>query len=111
MVWDDRNSPFIRFAQTAIQGKYDDSPVFMGPVRAMVSKVDKEERGVGMQNFRYSPAWDEFVHIVSIHTVCTDKGAQSRVTHPLELCTFWDLSCVTGQYVQFAPYVTRSKFA
>lgn len=40
----------------------------MGLVRAMVTKVDKEERGVGMQNFRYSPAWDEFIHIVKIHS-------------------------------------------
>ena len=40
----------------------------MGLVRAMVTKVDKEEHSVGMQNFQYSPSWDEFVHIISIHS-------------------------------------------
>ncbi|TFY73791.1 hypothetical protein EWM64_g10221 [Hericium alpestre] len=34
----------------------------------MVSKLDREERGVGMQNFRYSPSYDEFIHIVSIQS-------------------------------------------
>ncbi|EEB98037.1 hypothetical protein MPER_02529 [Moniliophthora perniciosa FA553] len=34
----------------------------------MVQKIDRKERGVGMQNFQYAPAWDEFVHIVKIHS-------------------------------------------
>jgi len=34
----------------------------------MVQKVDKEERGIGMQNFNYAPAWDEFIHIVALHS-------------------------------------------
>jgi len=49
------------------KGKYDNSAVFLGLICAMVTKVDKEEHGVGMQNFAYAPAWDEFVHIISIH--------------------------------------------
>ncbi|KAJ7506346.1 hypothetical protein B0H11DRAFT_1707260 [Mycena galericulata] len=34
----------------------------------MVMKTDKLERGVGMQNFKYLPAWDEICHIVQIHS-------------------------------------------
>lgn len=34
----------------------------------MVQKHDREERGFGMQNFHYAPAWDEFSHILSIHS-------------------------------------------
>ncbi|KAK7023575.1 hypothetical protein VNI00_016661 [Paramarasmius palmivorus] len=34
----------------------------------MVQKIDQKERGVGMQNFQYAPAWDEFIHIVKIHS-------------------------------------------
>lgn len=34
----------------------------------MVSKLDRDERGVGLQNFHYPPAYDEFVHIVKIHS-------------------------------------------
>lgn len=31
-------------------------------------KQDKEPRGVGMQNFKYAPAYDEFMHIIHIHS-------------------------------------------
>lgn len=34
----------------------------------MVQTVDRKERGVGSQNFKYHPAWDEFVNIMSIHS-------------------------------------------
>lgn len=51
-----------------MKGDYDDCEVFLGLVHAMVQKNDRDSRGVGMQNFLYAPAWDEFVHIVSIHS-------------------------------------------
>ncbi|KAJ7577185.1 hypothetical protein C8J56DRAFT_798958 [Mycena floridula] len=65
---DDKNSPFLRFAMGAVMGDYDDYDVFLGLVHAMVRKVDKEKRGVGMQNFDYAPAWDEFINIVHVHS-------------------------------------------
>lgn len=34
----------------------------------MVEKHDREERGVGMQNFRYAPAWDEYAHLLAIES-------------------------------------------
>jgi hypothetical protein len=43
-------------------------------------------------------------------TVRTGNGARSRVTHPAELCTFWDLSCVTARHVQLAPEVCHTFF-
>jgi hypothetical protein len=65
---DAKNSPFIRFAEGAPEGKYQGYGVFTALVEAMVTKVDKEERGVGMQNFTFAPAWDEFVALVSIQS-------------------------------------------
>ncbi|KAF9061584.1 hypothetical protein BDP27DRAFT_1182177, partial [Rhodocollybia butyracea] len=59
------DSIYTRFAQGAIAGKYDDCGVFLGLLDAMVKKQDKEERGVGMQNFQYRPDWDQFMHIAS----------------------------------------------
>lgn len=59
-------TPCIQFATGVLQGKYRDLRVFTGLVEAMVSRVAREERGVGMQNFKYSPAWDEFVHILKL---------------------------------------------
>jgi DNA gyrase/topoisomerase IV subunit A len=61
-------SPFVKFAQGALEGKYDSDKVFLGLIQAMVEKVDRTERGVGMQNFAYAPAWDEFTHIVALHS-------------------------------------------
>ncbi|KAJ3770857.1 hypothetical protein FB446DRAFT_646265 [Lentinula raphanica] len=64
----DKQSVFLKFAQGAVEGKYKDDEVFLGLVHAMVNKIDRKDRGVGMQNFTYTPAWDEFAHIVSIHS-------------------------------------------
>ncbi|KAJ6616541.1 hypothetical protein B0H10DRAFT_2390685 [Mycena sp. CBHHK59/15] len=55
---DAKNTPCIRYAQGVLEGKYNDQ-VFSGLVEAMVTKIDREERGVGMQNFDHAPAWDE----------------------------------------------------
>lgn len=34
----------------------------------MVTKHDREERGVGLQNFTYAPAWEEMSHLLQIHS-------------------------------------------
>ncbi|KAJ7827971.1 hypothetical protein B0H14DRAFT_3719732 [Mycena olivaceomarginata] len=54
-----KTTPCVRYAQGALSGKYNND-VFNGLVEAMVTKADKEERGVGMQNFKYAPAYEEF---------------------------------------------------
>lgn len=57
----------MRYAQGALSGKYDNE-VFNGLLQAMVTKHDKNERGVGMQNFSYVPAWEEMCHLARIHS-------------------------------------------
>jgi hypothetical protein len=34
----------------------------------MVSKQDRDKRGVGMQGFYYAPGLTEFAHIINIHS-------------------------------------------
>ena len=51
----------------ALSGKYSNN-VFNGLLQAMVSKHDREERGVGLQNFSYTPAWEELCHIIRIQS-------------------------------------------
>ncbi|PPQ87311.1 hypothetical protein CVT25_002061 [Psilocybe cyanescens] len=46
----------------ALSGKYNNQ-VFNGLLEAMVTKYEKEEHGVHMQNFYYAPAWEEMCHI------------------------------------------------
>ncbi|KAJ7712478.1 hypothetical protein B0H14DRAFT_3018370 [Mycena olivaceomarginata] len=76
---DAKNTPCIKFAQGTLQGKYTEFGVFGGLVEAMVMKTDKLERGVGMQNFKYPPAWDELSHIVQIHSPTAARALRQHL--------------------------------
>ena len=65
---DAKTTPCIKYALGVLGGKYDNMNVFTGLVKAMVSKTDREQRGVGMQNFHYPPAYDEFMHCLKIQS-------------------------------------------
>ncbi|TFK77245.1 hypothetical protein BDN72DRAFT_953706 [Pluteus cervinus] len=56
---------FVRFAQGVLGGKYDNK-VLMGLIEATVLKQDRLEQGKGMQNFPWTPDYDEFSHIMQI---------------------------------------------
>lgn len=64
----DKRTPCIQYCTGVLEGNFKNAGVFTGLVEAMVTKVDREERGVGMQNFSYAPAYDEFIHIIAIHS-------------------------------------------
>ncbi|KAJ8089779.1 hypothetical protein PM082_018355 [Marasmius tenuissimus] len=64
----EKTSAFTKFAEGILQGKLENDEVFFGLVRAMAQKIDRKERGVGMQNIQYAPAWDEFIHIMKIYS-------------------------------------------
>ncbi|THG99770.1 hypothetical protein EW026_g2653 [Hermanssonia centrifuga] len=64
---DSQHSPFMRFTQAVLDGTFKND-ICVGFIRAMMLKIDKVERGVGMQNFKYAPAYDEFMHIINIHS-------------------------------------------
>ncbi|GLB37775.1 hypothetical protein LshimejAT787_0408260 [Lyophyllum shimeji] len=68
-----KNTPCIRYAKEVLAGNLDNA-VFNGLVEAMVTKYDKEARGVGLQNFKFSPAWDELCHILLIHSPRTYRA-------------------------------------
>lgn len=61
-------TPCIRYAQGVLRGDYENLEVFTGLVEAMVSKQQRVKEGKGMQNSTYPPDYDEFLHIVSIHS-------------------------------------------
>ncbi|KAJ6615027.1 hypothetical protein B0H10DRAFT_2220789 [Mycena sp. CBHHK59/15] len=73
-----KTTPCVRYAQGALQGKYDNE-VFNGLVEAMVTKADREERGVGMQNFKYAPAYDEFCNILRINSPAAYRAFQEHL--------------------------------
>ena len=61
-----KDSVCVRYALGVLTGKYKSHKVFTGLVDAMVNARDREERGVGLQNFEYTPALDEFAYICAI---------------------------------------------
>lgn len=62
---DPNSTPCIRLAEAVLSGQVNNE-VFSGLLEAMCTDLDKKERGVGLQNFRYAPAWDELCHIIYI---------------------------------------------
>ncbi|KAJ7751395.1 hypothetical protein B0H16DRAFT_1318094 [Mycena metata] len=73
-----KNTPYVRYAQGALEGKYDNQ-VFNGLVEAMVTKIDREERGVGMQNFKYALAYDEFCNVLRISSPAAYRAFQEQL--------------------------------
>jgi len=65
-IQDTKNSTCVRYALGVLDGKYQKHEIFTGLVDAMVRARDREERGVGLQNFEYTPALDKFAHICAI---------------------------------------------
>ncbi|KAJ7691884.1 hypothetical protein B0H17DRAFT_1133424 [Mycena rosella] len=103
---DAKNTPCIKFAQGTLQGKYSDFKVFGGLVEAMVQKVDHVECGVGMQNFKYPPSWDEMVHIVNIHS---PRAARALWKH-LSLCAHRSFHEKEAQEPRFPMQISKRTF-
>ncbi|KAI0669608.1 hypothetical protein C8Q78DRAFT_977184 [Trametes maxima] len=77
-------SVFIRFAKMMAQGKFDGEghEVFLGLIQAMVEAEDREERGVGKQNFNYPPALLEFAHTCAITCPEIYRSMQAHLQLP-----------------------------
>jgi len=55
----------------------------------MVTEVNKDERGVGLQNFTYAPAWEEMCHIVRIHSPRAYRSLKEYLPMPSERHLRW----------------------
>ncbi|KAF9231491.1 hypothetical protein BU15DRAFT_82327 [Melanogaster broomeanus] len=63
---DAKNSVCIRYAIGVLEGKYSGTDIFTGMMEAMVQASERHQRGVGHQNFKYSPALEQFAHMCAI---------------------------------------------
>jgi hypothetical protein len=63
-----KESPLMKYVRGVLGGKYRGDDLFASILQAVVLKHDKEERGVGMQNFRYTPELMEFSYIIQAHS-------------------------------------------
>lgn len=66
----------VRYAKGVLSGEYRGDDLFGTLLQAVVVKRDKEQRGVGMQNFKYAPDLVEFAHIVQTHSSQAYKSLQ-----------------------------------
>ncbi|KAJ7842165.1 hypothetical protein B0H13DRAFT_1648885 [Mycena leptocephala] len=55
----------------------------------MVTKADKEERGVGVQNFKYAPAYTEFCNVLRINSPPAYRAFQEHLPGRSERSFRW----------------------
>ncbi|KAL1661458.1 hypothetical protein GGF50DRAFT_61078 [Schizophyllum commune] len=80
---DAKNSMYIRFATASLEKKINND-VLLGLIQAVVTKLDREERGVGMQNFKYAPAWEEVCSIVQMTSKTTARALGEYLPMPTQ---------------------------
>ncbi|KAJ8090489.1 hypothetical protein PM082_002377 [Marasmius tenuissimus] len=64
---DAKKPPHLHYAMGALRGEYSDE-VFDGLTQSYLMKHDKQSRGVGLQNFKYAPAYNKFCHLLFIRS-------------------------------------------
>ncbi|KXN90746.1 hypothetical protein AN958_03681, partial [Leucoagaricus sp. SymC.cos] len=70
--------PYVQYALGALSGTYDNK-VFGGLIHVVVQYHDHKARGVGLQNFKYSPSWDEICQIIQMHSSAAYRGINEDV--------------------------------
>ncbi|KAF8590376.1 hypothetical protein K439DRAFT_1330202 [Ramaria rubella] len=71
------------FIKAALNGEFENKAIFMGMVEVMTIQNECEQRGVGMQNYKYPHIYDEFCHITAI----TSPMAYHQFTQHFQGCT------------------------
>ncbi|KAI0301414.1 hypothetical protein BC826DRAFT_1102007 [Russula brevipes] len=51
-----------RFVRQVVAGNLDNKPVFLDLVQVLTNEAERRERGLGRQNTKYPPAFDEWCH-------------------------------------------------
>jgi hypothetical protein len=52
----------MHFMCQVVAGKLDNKPVFLDLVQVITVQTEQRERGVGLQNMKYPPAFDDWCH-------------------------------------------------
>ena len=72
----------VVYAKGILKGKYAGNDMFGSLLQAVVIKNDKERRGVGMQNFKYTPDLIELAHIISTHSASAYEALREFLPMP-----------------------------
>ncbi|KAL5536122.1 MARS2_3 [Sanghuangporus sanghuang] len=63
----------VRYAKGVVQGEFKEHVVFQGLVESVLLKLDRENKGKNLTNFRYPPAFAEFMSTVQLLSTRTHK--------------------------------------
>lgn len=72
----------MRYTLGVVKKEIKPNKIFLGLAEALLSKADRDQRGKGMQNFRYAPAFEEFMHIINIHSPRAYRFIQKNFPAP-----------------------------
>ncbi|KAI0039353.1 hypothetical protein FA95DRAFT_1577642 [Auriscalpium vulgare] len=81
---DPKHSVGVRYALGVLQGKYSENEVFTSLVEGMVLRQERKERGVGLQNFRWSRPYDIFASAIRIQSPRTYRLLEQHIPMPAE---------------------------
>ncbi|KAH7905193.1 hypothetical protein BJ138DRAFT_1130617 [Hygrophoropsis aurantiaca] len=101
-----KHSVSVRYAIGVLQGKYKDSSVFTGMVEATVHAHERRERGVGLQNFTYTPSYEEFAHMCAI----TSPATYRLLSESFQLPTQRNLQLKRSQIPRFPTDISERSF-
>lgn len=104
---DNTHGPLIRYCKGVISGNYKGNNMFGNLLQAVVIKQEKEARGVGMQNFKYTPDLVEFAHIIHTHSPKAYESLKEffPLPSPRTLKFVISLSLFfSGQYIMMIPF-------
>ena len=63
---DPQTSIWVQFARGAVRGEYKDKLVFLVMIQATVMAHNRDSHGVGLQNMRYQPIYEEFTQMIAL---------------------------------------------
>ncbi len=71
------------YTQGVLSGKYRGNEMFGNLLQVSIVKSEKERKGVGMQNFKYTLDIAEFAHIIQAHSTKAYEALKAFLLLPL----------------------------
>ena len=82
LLQDNNPNPLVVYTCRILSRKYKGNEMFGTLLQTMIVKSEKEQRGVGMQHFKYHPDMLEFAHIIQTHSTRAYEALQAFLPMP-----------------------------
>ncbi|THV04490.1 hypothetical protein K435DRAFT_595805, partial [Dendrothele bispora CBS 962.96] len=95
-----------RFVHHVLSGNFKDNEVFLGIVEAMILAKDREIEGKSMSNFKYTPAFDDFMHV--LHSI--NPRSYRELTKHIKMRTERSVKKSNSRAARFPLGITEATF-